>query len=395
MYIFQCNASQFTCDAGNCIDIGKRCNKFIDCKDHSDENYCDIVDFGKSYSTQTPPRENYVHQTKVEVNLIILWIRNINELEMSFSCRVIVIIKWKDVRLSYNNLLNGYTTLNKEDIDRIWIPGLFLENSLELQKITKSGINKIQILKQNEGIFKNHKVLDEGMTYDGKSNEIVMTAVFDNNFICSYELHDYPFDSQICTIDLLSPSDIRNDIILVPGTIKYSGFSKILPQFKLKIGGIISKNNGTLIQGSIELNRIPFYHILCTYLPTCCIVLMAIATLFIDESHFEATIMVSLTVMLVLYTMFQSISTNMPVTAYVKFLDVWLIYCLIMPFIIFIVEVTWELVKQNENVEIKSMFPVTYIKKDKCKILCQIGIPLISGLFFIVYVSLGIWKFYM
>ena len=154
---------------------------------------------------------------------------------MSFSCRVTVIMKWKDVRLFYNNLFNGSTALNKEEVDQIWIPPLILKNSLELQKITKSGIYKIQILKQNEGFYKNEKDLHEGITYDGKSNEIVMTAVFDNNFICSYQLHDYPFDSQICTIDLSSPTDIRNDIILVPGTIKYSGFSKILPQFILNI----------------------------------------------------------------------------------------------------------------------------------------------------------------
>ena len=181
--------------------------------------------------------------------------------------------------------------------------------------------------------------------------------------------------------------------MLVPGVITYSGLSKTLPQFELSIGKIISKDNGTLIQGTIQLKRIPFYHISCTYLPTCCILLMAIATLYIDESHFEATIMVSLTVMLVLYTMFQSISTNMPATAYVKFLDVWLIFCLVMPFIVFIIEVTWEIFKEND--EIKSMFPVTKTTNDKCKISCQIGIPLLCGLFFVIYVFLGCWKYFL
>ena len=62
-----------------------------------------------------------------------------------------------------------------------------------------------------------------------------------------------------------------------------------MPQFELKIGKIVSNVNGTLIQGSIQLKRIPFYHILCTYLPTVCILLMTIATLYVDESHFEST----------------------------------------------------------------------------------------------------------
>ena len=320
------------------------------------------------------------------VNLNVERIRNINELDMSYSCRVYVTIKWKDARLSYNNLFDGYTTLDKEEVNQIWKPSLMLENSLELSSITKNEDLLIQILKQNKGTYKNVKELYEGITYNGKMNDIILTAKFDNKFGCSYQLHDYPFDSQICTIDISSPSNIINDVMLVTGSITYSGLSKTLPQFEFNIGTITSKKNGTLIQGSIHLKRIPFYHILCTYLPTFCILMMAIATLYIDESHFEATIMVALTAMLVLYTLFQSISTNMPTTAYVKFLDVWLIFCLIMPFIVFIIEVTWELVKGNEKIK---------TKKDKCKISCQIGIPLFCGLFSTIYVFLGFWKFYI
>ena len=391
---FQCNASQFTCDAGNCIEIEKRCNKLIDCEDKSDESFCSIVNFGESYSTQTPPRESYLNRTKFEVDLNIERIENINELDYSFTCRVIVTIKWIDGRLSYNNLFNGYTTIGKEEFEQIWKPSLILKNSLEHASITKNDAVIIQILKQNEGILKSKKELREGMTYDGKTNDIVLTAVFDTDFGCSYQLHDYPFDSQVCTIDVSSPSDISNDIVLVPGIITYSGLSNTLPQFKFNIGAITSNENGTLIQGTIQLKRIPFYHILCTYLPTVCILLMAMATLYVDESHFESTIMVSLTAMLVLYTLFQSISNTMPPTAYVKFLDVWLIFCLIMPFLIFIIEVTWELIKENEKNEVKKMYPLTKPMKDKCKLICQIGIPVLCGLFSISYVLSGIFKHY-
>ena len=49
---------------------------------------------------------------------------------------------------------------------------------------------------------------------------------------------------------------------------------------------------------------------------------MAVLTMFIDESHFEATIMVALTAMLVLYTLFQSISEVMPTTSYLKLIGI-------------------------------------------------------------------------
>ena len=51
--------------------------------------------------------------------------------------------------------------------------------------------------------------------------------------------------------------------------------------------------------------------------------------------------MVSLTGMLVLYTLFQGISTEIPTTAYLKWLDVWLIYTLIFPFGVFIIQFAW------------------------------------------------------
>ena len=45
---------------------------------------------------------------------------------------------------------------------------------------------------------------------------------------------------------------------------------------------------------------------------------MSLMSLFVKENHFEATIMVSLTCMLVLYTLFQSIMAGMPVTQYIN-----------------------------------------------------------------------------
>ena len=287
---------------------------------------------------------------------------------------------------------------NSATFEQICKPSLTLRNSLEHASITTNEEVLIQILKQNEGILKSEKYLYEDMNYDGKTNNIILTAVFDKNFGCAYQLQDYPFDSQICTIDVSSPSNIINDVMLVPGTMTYSGLSKTLPQFEFNVGIITSTENGNLIKGYIQLKRIPFYHILCTYLPTTCILLMAIVTLYIDESHFEATIMVALTAMLVLYTLFQSISSSMPPTAYVKFLDIWLIFCLIMPFIIFTIEVSWELIKANEINDVQSLYPtwypVTKTTKDMCKIIFQIGIPVLCGLFCIIYVLFGILKHY-
>ena len=62
--------------------------------------------------------------------------------------------------------------------------------------------------------------------------------------------------------------------------------------------------------------------------------------LFVDyEEHFDAAIMVHLTTMLVMYTLYASISDNVPNTAYLKSIDIWLLHGLILPFITFVIVV--------------------------------------------------------
>ena len=127
-----------------------------------------------------------------------------------------------------------------------------------------------------------------------------------------------------------------------------------------------------------------------------CILAMALLTLFIYESHFEATIMVALTAMLVLYTLFQSISTDMPTTAYLKLLDIWLIFFLVMPFVIFCIEVIWELRNSsniNEVTPIDTTLMYPYNSKCKCKTIVQIMIPMICLTFITIYIVIVYIKY--
>ena len=45
--------------------------------------------------------------------------------------------------------------------------------------------------------------------------------------------------------------------------------------------------NGSMIKRTIILRRITLYHIATAYLPTFCIMIMAIITLYIDASHVQ------------------------------------------------------------------------------------------------------------
>jgi hypothetical protein len=55
--------------------------------------------------------------------------------------------------------------------------------------------------------------------------------------------------------------------------------------------------------------------------------------------------------MLVMYTMYQSISEALVKTAYLKMIDYWLLFCLLMPFVIFLIEIYWLLLKRAKNIQ--------------------------------------------
>ena len=72
--------------------------------------------------------------------------------------------------------------------------------------------------------------------------------------------------------------------------------------------------------------------LLTTYLPTILILIIVYITNFFKIFFFEAVVTVNLTALLVLTTLFISVSGSLPPTAYVKMVDLWLIFAQMIPF---------------------------------------------------------------
>ena len=142
-----------------------------------------------------------------------------------------------------------------------------------------------------------------------------------------------------------TPIVLKELVELVPrAAVNYFG-SVILIQFEVVNISIAQISNGSGVMAEIHLRRMFMFHLANTYFPTACLMIIVEMTLFIDDSNFDTNVMVSLTTLLVMYTLFQSISGTLPKTAYLKLIDTWLLFSLILPFIIFIVHIAWELEK--------------------------------------------------
>ena len=76
--------------------------------------------------------------------------------------------------------------------------------------------------------------------------------------------------------------------------------------------------------------------------------------------------------MLVMYTMYQSVQTDLTETAYMTFIDYWLTFSLIVPFAIFLVEICWEFdrVKKEKTAEASKSEVIRLTKKDRKVISC-------------------------
>ena len=85
----------------------------------------------------------------------------------------------------------------------------------------------------------------------------------------------------------------------------------------------------------MSLQRRFHHHLFTTFIPTFCLMLVCQSTLYFNREHFKTTAGVTVTTMLVMYTLYQAVSHKLPPTAYIKMIDVWLIFGLILPFCVF------------------------------------------------------------
>ena len=82
----------------------------------------------------------------------------------------------------------------------------------------------------------------------------------------------------------------------------------------------------------IKFKRKIMSEMMTTYLPSVLLMLITFATTFFKPLFFEAALSVNLTTMLVMTTIFMSKMESLPPTSDIKMIDIWLIFCQLVPF---------------------------------------------------------------
>ena len=99
------------------------------------------------------------------------------------------------------------------------------------------------------------------------------------------------------------------------------------------IQNLTLSENANMVIMALKLKRKVATELLTTYLPTILLLLITFVTIFFDKDLFGDAIAVNLTIMLVMTTIFTSKIEELPPTSDMKMIDIWLIFCLVVPFL--------------------------------------------------------------
>ena len=178
---------------------------------------------------------------------------------------------------------------------------------------------------------------------------------------------------------------------------------------KFIVTNMYTNTSVDMVYLAFEIKRLsgPFW--MSLFVPSVCLILAAEISLFIDESHFEAMIMVALTSNLVMYTLYNAILEKMPEDSSLKLIDIWLLHGLLMPMIVFIVLAANELLmsktKTGRNImsgtKVANSVVVTSASKENsssikkmqtCMTICKALIPITSVLFMTTFFVICVMK---
>ena len=106
-----------------------------------------------------------------------------------------------------------------------------------------------------------------------------------------------------------------------------------LTMFSITDLGLVKQENANMVYMVLKLKRKVATELLTTYLPTILLLLISFVTIFFDKDLFADAISVNLTIMLVMTTIFTSKIEELPPTSDMKMIDIWLIFCLVVPFL--------------------------------------------------------------
>ena len=346
-----CSLDQYTCNDASCVDLVSRCDGKVDCEDKSDELDCRLVEQSQAYKKHLPsPPQGDGTKTKVKVSVEVINVAGIDEIGASVEFQFMLQMTWHEVRLNFLNLReSGRSNLETQEMEYLWVPKLVFYNTKErLETVVDE---KTSMYVERKGNFTRAK---NKLVFKSSENPLSATRFYKINFICNFDMAWYPFDTQKCSMNFVMDNGDQDLVDLSVGNLEYSG-PLDLTQYYIKKKTFLERTDEKgmkIVFVDIYLGRRLLSMILTVFAPTIILNIVGHSSNYFKEFFFEAVISLNVTVMLVLTTMFISVSESLPKTAYIKMIDIWLLFNLIKPFNDILTTTYMDYLKVDEEREI-------------------------------------------
>ena len=248
-------------------------------------------------------------------------------------------MEWHDHRVYFtylkNNSIENTVSLSTEK--GIWIPILTME--LIVPGTEHLIVKALIVRREREPIMTyDNDVLRSAEKYHGKYNPFILNQRIQAKFVCDFDrMKDYPFGIQKCFM-----------IIGIKGVGKLVNFRMNRKNLSLKKGFNKEIEQYTIINWSVEksineshivlhMKRNIQSIVMVTYLPTILMNIINQAVVYIQlENKYELIITVNITCMMVLSSVYLSVSSSLPSTPSIKPIEWWLLFNLVYPFLVII-----------------------------------------------------------
>ena len=341
-----CREGQFTCNSGQCVRMQDRCNQLADCRDESDEENCQLLVLRKGYNRKIPPivpnldNPNTLAPVPVRVSITLLKIVGIGEVQHSIELQFQIEMEWFESRATYNNLNenSAMNVLTSQSIETMWLPLITYANTDQKATTRLAMMNEwsTHVMVRREGNLTRGgmELVDEVEAFRGDQNSLVMKQVYTKTFRCQYDFQLYPFDTQTCTIRMDASADDLSVVKLTPHKLAMNETLDMtlfkITSWSLEFVDANREEEGVWMK--MDLKRKVMNELLTTFLPSILLMIITFATTFFKPIWFEAALSVNLTTMLMMTTISIGKMQTLPTTAYIRMIDVWLVFCQLVPF---------------------------------------------------------------
>ena len=116
-------------------------------------------------------------------------------------------LEWRETdRVTYHNLKKEISLNTLSNINELWLPLIIYDNTDQKESTRLAPWNEwtttVTVTREGEFNRSDLRDVDEIEIFKGSKNKLTMYQTYTKQFQCKYQLHRYPFDTQVGLLNI-------------------------------------------------------------------------------------------------------------------------------------------------------------------------------------------------